>query len=187
MPTERVPLQRPRRGHVTNSQWWELRLGPGTTSVFSSREELKDAWQRARERMLASMAPGRRPQAYYEFEYATGHRPSYDLERSTLWRKNLLTADEKIALETEWKLEFQRAQALDFTLNDGDGLLKGGCARTAHYAWADIPPALVKRWSAAARRRRSRMAPEKAPDVVVEGEAEETHDSGASVAQPAEH
>ena len=154
MPTERVPLQRPRRGHVTNAQWWELQLGPNPSgSVFTSREELKSAWERAREKMMASLSPGRRPCAFYEFEWS-GRRPPYFEEQSTLWRLGKLTPEEQITLEHEWKVEFDRAQAPDFTLNDGsDELLKGDCARAAHYRWADIPAALIRRWQAAARRR----------------------------------
>jgi hypothetical protein len=69
----------------------------------------------------------------------------------------MLTADEEITLEHEWKAEFETAQAPDFTLNDGSGeILTSDCARQAHYAWADIPRELVKRWAAAARRRRAR-------------------------------
>ena len=154
MPTERVPLQRPRRGHVTSAQWQELWLGPNPSgSVFTSREELKSAWERAREKMMASLSPGRRPCAFYEFEWS-GRRPPYFEEQSTLWRLGKLTPEEQITLEHEWKVEFDRAQAPDFTLNDGsDELLKGDCARAAHYRWADIPAALIRRWQAAARRR----------------------------------
>ena len=164
MPTERIPLQRPRRGHVGSAQWLELWLGPcGAKSVFKDRQQLADAWQRARDRMLASLAPGRRPQAYYEFEF-NGLRPPYDTERSVLWRMGLLTTDEKTALEAEWKAEFEKAQAPDFTLNDGGGeLLVGDCARAAHYRWADIPDKLVKRWTAARRRRERRSASPSAP------------------------
>ena len=160
MPTERVPLQRPRRGHVTPAQWQELWLGPcGAKSVFKDRQQLEDAWQRARERLMASLAPGRRPQGYYEFEYAGPRRPPYDLERSTLWRGGQLTADEKVTLEAEWKAEFERAQAPDFTLNDGsDEMLVGDCARAAYYRWADIPRELVKRWTARRRRGRQQRA-----------------------------
>src|SRR5262249_47767818 len=102
-------------------------------------------------------ARGRRwvPQGFYEFEF-DGPRPPYDLERSTLWRKELLTAEEKVTLENEWKVEFQRAQASDFTLHDGNEVLTGDCARTEHYRHHDIPRELVRRWSAAARRRRSK-------------------------------
>jgi hypothetical protein len=127
--------------------------------VFGSRQELEDAWQRARERLMVSLSPGRRPQAYYEFEYPDP-RPPYDLERSTLWRKDLLSADEKAVLEAEWREEFEKAQAPDFTLHDGsDEILVGDCARTAYYRWADIPRELIKRWTAARRRRERRSAP----------------------------
>jgi len=161
MPTERVPLQRPRRGHVTSAQWQELWLGVcGAKSVFTSREELEDAWQRARERMLASLSPGRRAMAWWEFDAGDLKHPGYNLERSTLWRKGLLSADEKTALEAEWKAEFERAQAPDFTVNDGGSeLLRGDCARAAHYEHYDIPRELVKKWSAAQRRRERRSAP----------------------------
>jgi len=71
----------------------------------------------------------------------------------------VLAAEEKAKLEHEWKMEFERAQAPDFTLNDGGGeLLVGDCARAAHYAWADIPTVLIRRWEKAERRRRSKTA-----------------------------
>jgi hypothetical protein len=126
--------------------------------VFTSREELKSAWERARERMMASLSPGRRAAAWWEFEF-DGCRPPYFEERSFLWCRGLLTPEEQSTLEVEWKVEFAKAQAPDFTINDGSGeLLVGDCARAAHYAWADIPRQLVKRWTAAARRRRPRRA-----------------------------
>jgi|SRR5215471_5630501 len=147
-------------GHVTPAQWQELWLGVcGAKSVFSSREELEDAWQRARERMMASLGPGRRAAAFYEFEWE-GTRPRYGEERSTLWRVGALTPVEKDALEVEWKVEFERAQAPDFTVDDGNGeLLRGDCARAEYYAHHDIPRELVRRWTAARRRRERRSAP----------------------------
>jgi hypothetical protein len=156
MPTERIPLQRPRRGHVTSAQWLELWLGPGATSVFTSREELEDAWQRVRERLMASLNPGRRAMAWWEFDTELRH-PGYFREQSFLYEHNELSQQERALLERQWKAAFQEAQAPDFTLNDGGGeLLKGDCARAAHYAWADIPRELVKRWEKAERRRRAR-------------------------------
>jgi hypothetical protein len=81
------------------------------------------------------------------------------LERSTLWHSGQLTEAEKATLEAEWKAEFEKAQAPDFTLSDGSGeLLTGDCARAAHLAWCDCPAELVKRWSAARRRRERRSA-----------------------------
>jgi hypothetical protein len=153
----------------------EFWLGPGAQgSVFGSREELLAAWARGREYVMRVWAcDARRPFAWWQLETTMAY-PGRDLERSTLWRANQLTSDETIALEAEWKREFATAQSADFTINDGRGeLLKGDVARVAHYAWADIPRELIKRWEKAERRRRARMAPEKAPDVVVEGQAED--------------
>ena len=147
-------------------------MGPSDKSVFTSREELKNAWERARERMMASLSPGRRPQGYYEFEYP-GVRPPYDLERSSLWREGLLTAEEKTALEREWRREFETAQAPDFSVSTGDGILHGELARIAHYQGADIPYELAKRWTAAARRKRGKLAA--APEVPVAAK----HDANA--------
>jgi hypothetical protein len=128
--------------------------------VFTSRQELKDAWERARERMMASLNPGRRAMAWWEFDSGDLKHPGYFRERSTLWRAGQLTTDEKTALEAEWKAEFDRAQAPDFTMNDGNGaLLRGDSARAAHYEHHDVPGALVRKWSAARRRRERRSVP----------------------------
>ena len=88
-----------------------------------------------------------------------------------MWRKGLLTAEEKVTLEREWKMEFQKAQAPDFSINTGDGeVLHGELARIAHLKWADVPYELVRRWTAAVRRRRPRAeAPKKALDVTSAG------------------
>jgi hypothetical protein len=151
----------------------ELWLGPNPNSgsVFTSREELNDAWERAREKMMASLSPGRRAMGWWEFDAEGLKHPGYDLERCILWRAGKLTADEKATLEAEWKAAFAEAQASDFMLNDGSGeLLKGDCARQAHYHHHDIPRELIRRWEAAARRRRPRVeAPKKALDVTSAG------------------
>jgi hypothetical protein len=124
--------------------------------------------------MTASLSPGRRAAAWWEFEF-DGIRPPYFEERSFLWRRGLLTPAEQNTLEVEWKIEFAKAQAPDFTINDGSGeLLRGDCARAEHYRHHDIPRELVKRWTAAARRRRPRAeASKKAPSVASCAEGEE--------------
>src|SRR5262249_24115841 len=150
-------------------QMMELQYGPNLAgSLFGSREELVDAWQRTRERLLEQSNPGRRPAGFYEFEF-DGRRPPYDTERSTLWRMGLLSANEKVTLESEWKAAFQEAQSDDFTLHDGNGILTGDRARAAHYAWADIPDKVVKRGEKAERRRRERQPV--APPAVSEAAA----------------
>jgi hypothetical protein len=181
-------------GELSAGQKMELIYGPSPSqgSLFNSREELVQAWAACRDELLERANAGRRPAGFYEFEF-DGRRPPYDTERSTLWRMDLLFETEKATLEREWRVAFQEAQLDDFTLNDGSGeILRGDCARVAHYAWADIPRELVRRWEKAERRRRSRavrttMAPEKAPDVASSAEGEEEHVSGASLAQPADH
>src|SRR5262249_58222056 len=99
---------------------------------------------------------GRRPAGFYEFEWE-GSRPAYDVERSTLWRAGVLSAEEKAELEREWRREFETAQTPDFSMNTGCEILTGARARTAHYRWADVPHELVKRWEKAERRRRVRQ------------------------------
>src|SRR5262249_16625717 len=151
---------------LSPAQSMELIYGPSPAvgSYFSSREELLAGWQQAREHLLERSNPGRRPAAVYEFEW-DGPRPAYDVERSTLWRAGQLAEAERVELEREWKAAFQEAQAADFTVNDGTGMLKGDCARAAHYTHHDIPRELIRRWTASARRRRARqLAP--SPEAV---------------------
>jgi hypothetical protein len=89
----------------------------------------------------------RRPFAWWQLETDLGY-PGRDRERSALWRANQLAPDEKVALEREWRREFDAAQAPDFSVHDGVEVLSGDRARHAHYAWADIPEELVAAWSA---------------------------------------
>jgi hypothetical protein len=171
-------------GELSAGQKMELIYGPSpaTGSYFDSREALQAAWTQMRDELLARSNPGRRPAIWWELEArALGLKwPGYFNEQSYLYNKaGVLTAEERATLEREWKADFETAQADDFLVNDGSGeLLKGDCARAAHYAWADIPTALVKRWAAAARRRRARAqgaasgAPETALSVASSAEGE---------------
>jgi hypothetical protein len=177
-------------GGLSAGQMMELWLGPNPSqgSLFGSREELVQAWEQNRDEVMRQWGSrGRRPAGYYEFEW-DGPRPPYATERSSLWRAGVFSEAECAELEAEWKREFATAQAPDFTLNNGDAeLLRGDCARLAYYRHHDIPRELVRRWEKAARRRRSRMVREKALDVASSAEGREEHDSGVSVAQPADH
>ena len=171
----RVRFQAITDGDLSSGQKMELQYGPNPTqgSLFSSREQLESAWAACRDELLERANPGRRPQGFYEFEF-DGPRPAYDVERSTLWRKDLLSADEEVTLETEWKAAFQEAQPDDFTLNDDSGeLLKGDCARVAHYEHHDIPRELIRRWEKAERRRRLRRAHGERPASVEKAAATE--------------
>jgi hypothetical protein len=145
------------------SELQELWLGahPTTGSCFRTREELVAAWAQGRAVVMRLWGShgGRRPAGFYEFEW-DGPRPRYAVERSILWRVGQLSPGEREGLETEWKMEFERAQAPDFTLSEGGGeILRGDCARAAHYEHHDIPRELIRKWSAARRRRERRAAP----------------------------
>ena len=103
--------------------------------------------------MLGMLAPGTSVHPTRRVEC----RSPFALELGALLRgkhAGALAAEEKAELERGWKVEFERALAPDFTLNDGSGeILTGDCARAAYHRWADIPDKLVRRWSAARRRR----------------------------------
>jgi hypothetical protein len=123
------------------SQMQELWLGPGPCgSLFNSREELQAAWERHRAVVMQRWGShGRRPAAFYEFEW-DGPRPRYAVERSTLWRSGALSAEEKAALEAEWKQEFDAARR------------EGARVRQEHYAASDIPNELIEKWTAQKKR-----------------------------------
>jgi hypothetical protein len=156
-------------GGLDASQMMELWLGPNRSqgSLFSSRAELEAAWREHGAQVMAMWGRGgRRPQIWWELAApALGLKwPGYFNEQSYLHDAGALAAEEKAELERQWKVEFERAQTPDFTLNDGGGeILVGDCARVAHYRWADIPDKLVKRWTAARRRRERQSAAPSAP------------------------
>jgi hypothetical protein len=147
---------------LTLSELQELWLGanPTTGSCFRTREELVAAWTAGRAVVMRLWGSGgRRPKGWWEFDAGDLRHPGFNHERSVLWRANKLSPGEKEGLEAEWKMEFKRAQAPDFSINDGSGeMLRGDCARAAHYAHHDIPRELVRKWSAAQRRRERRAA-----------------------------
>jgi len=134
---------------------FELVTGPAQWgSVFPDRESLHRAWLSARDELLARAQPGRRPQAYYEFEWE-GDRPPYDSERSELWRRGLLTEEEKAALEAEWRSEWEFCHRPGFAIARAwpNSLLKGAAARREHLREADVPCELVQDWTAVRRDR----------------------------------
>jgi len=145
-------------GGLSAGEAMELWLGPSHNgSLFDSPEALRAAWETHRDEFMAGWGrQGRRPQIWWEFDApALGLKwPGYFNEQSYLHDAGALAAEEKAELERGWKVEFERALAPDFTLNDGSGeILTGDCARAAYHRWADIPDKLVRRWSAARRRR----------------------------------
>jgi hypothetical protein len=135
----------------------ELSIGPGQMgSCFRDRQELEKAWVAAREELLGRSQPGRRPQAWWQFDAPDGlEYPGHDLERSTLWRLGLLSEAERATLEAEWKAEFDVAHAPDFAIAKAwpEGLVTGARARREHMDWADVPQELRERWRAERRQR----------------------------------
>ena len=151
------------------TQAMELWLGPSPGgSAFSSREELLRAWERGRDYVMRLWATnGRRPQAWWFLGDAASLGltwPGYDRQQSYLFEHNALSETEHEQLLARWRRDFEDAC-----------LLEDAVARRKHLDWADVPHSLRRQWSAA-RRRRSRMVPEKAPDVAsgVRGEEENT-------------
>jgi hypothetical protein len=126
----------------------ELWLGPSNlTSRFPDRAALQRAWQENRAQLMEYFgSSGRRPQAFYEFEWPHGPQPSWENERSELWRRDLLSERERIALERWWRRQFDVAQNPKFMTHSGGELLEGQRARDAHYRWADLPVELRERW-----------------------------------------
>jgi hypothetical protein len=62
----------------------------------------------------------------------------------------LLGDAEARALAADWRFEFKRAMQPDFFYVAGPGqIYQGTIARQKHFAWADIPSALVEQWEAA--------------------------------------
>jgi hypothetical protein len=155
MPTTRTYIRHPHRGALSHDQEMELWLGPSHRgSAFGSREEMRQAWLRHRDGLMAAWAKhSKRPNGWWEFE-APFPRPDSERERSTLYNAGLLTEAERVELLAFWRREFERAQPADFRMCLGpERWLQGAAARREHYRWADIPADLVKRWTGEHKRR----------------------------------
>jgi hypothetical protein len=157
MPTNRRYIRRPSRSRITPDQEMDLWLGAGPQGnprLFASQEARQAAWLRHRHLFIGKLpsSPGRRPAAWWEYDSPIRYR-GYDRERSILYEAGMLGDGERIALEAEWRHEFDRAQKPDFAYCAGPGpWLEGAAARRAHYQWADIPRQLVRQWTAERRR-----------------------------------
>jgi hypothetical protein len=154
MATNRTFIRHHLRSKLTPTQEMELWLGPSHHgSVFRSREELQQAWLNHRDRLMAVWGKhGKRPMAWWEFE-APFPRPSKH-ERSKLYEAGLLGEEEAAELVREWRKQFDRAHEPHFFFCQGPGrILEGAPARAHHFAWADIPRALLRQWTAEHRRR----------------------------------
>jgi hypothetical protein len=154
MATNRKFIRHSLRSKLSWTQEMELWLGPSHRgSAFRSREELHQAWLTHRDRLMTAWAKhGKRPAGWWEFE-APFPRPSGH-EQSKLYEAGLLGEEEAAALVSEWRRQFERGYEPHFFHCEGPGrLFSGAVGRRKHYAWADIPTELVKKWSAEYRRR----------------------------------
>jgi hypothetical protein len=161
MPTNRAYVRRPHRSRLTGAQELDLWLG-SDQPPFASPEDRRAAWLQHRDRLAGVLpsSPGRRAQAWWAFEAPAGLTFNYDTERSTLFAHGLVSDEEREQLLAEWKAEFDKAQARGFALTLGPGeVLYGAAARRAHYCWADIPPALVREWTAQRKPLKRKSAP----------------------------
>jgi hypothetical protein len=137
---------------ITPLQEMELWLGASHHgSTFASEEERRRLWAAHRERLLSWWGQdGTRPQAWWRYDAPNIPFPGPARERSVLWEAGLLTKREVAALTAEWRAEFVRASEPDFFFIAGPGeIYQGAAAREKHFAWADIPNALVEKWEAA--------------------------------------
>jgi hypothetical protein len=140
---------------ITPLQEMELWLGASHHgSTFASEEERRSLWIANRDLLMRRWGQdGYRPQAWWRYDAPDIPYPGYARERSTLYEHGLLGEAEARALVADWKVEFERASqpAFFFTASPGE-ILHGEAARQKHFAWADIPSALVQQWEAARRR-----------------------------------
>jgi len=176
MPTDRKPISRHLRHRLTG--WEELSLEYGEARYhrpgFRDDDARREAWFRHRDWLMARCRRGRRPAAYWDYE-APDLRPDvYEYEKAALWEANLLAPEERSQLEAEWREEFEQAQAPDFwhCLGPNENLT-GAAARRAWYQDRGIPRDLVRRWSAARRRRTrtiSKLAQPAAADAAASSE-----------------
>jgi hypothetical protein len=142
-------------GMITPLQEMELWLGPSHHgSAFSDDEQRRRLWAAHRERLMRWWGTdGRRPQAWWRYDAPNIPYPGYARERSTLFAAGLLSKRELAALTVEWRAEFQRAWEPSFAFVAAPGeIYQGAVARQKHFAWADIPSALVQKWEGARQR-----------------------------------
>jgi hypothetical protein len=155
MPTERIPISRHLRHRL--SHWEELSLEYGEAPYhrpgFRDDDARRAAWIRHRGWFMARCRRGQRPQAWWDYECPIPRPDVYEYQKAALWEAGLLTPEERVELEGEWRAEFEQAQAPDFWLCFGGENLSGAAARRAWYRDRGIPRELVRRWGAARRRR----------------------------------
>jgi hypothetical protein len=164
-----MPTPPPDRSRRSLDHWQHqfLLYGPADlwNDAFADEQEVREAWQYHRARILSSYRGGRRPWAWWALESGRPH-PG-DREASTLYAMKVLSDEEHDELVAWWREQFERAQAPDFWFCLGPGRsLEGTPARRAQYRWADIPKSLLAQWTKERRRRGKRIRALKAVSAV---------------------
>jgi hypothetical protein len=152
MPTP--PPDRSRRS-LSHGQEMFLLYGPADRwdDAFADEAEVCEAWNYHRARILSHYRSGRRPWAWWAYEARVPHPGNH--QASTLYEMGVLSDEERAELEHWWREQYLRAWGAHFFHCEGPGrIFEGPIARRKHYAWADIPRDLLKRWTRERRRRR---------------------------------
>ena len=141
----------------------ELGFDPGY-GAYSTWEEYRAVWELHRARFMTRFDWGIRPQAWWDLEapkLGVQQPREYEYEKATLWENGLLTPAEIVQLEKHWREHFDHANEPGWYghcighAKKGDTFatwLHGEDGRRAHYKWAGIPHALIKKWTAHKRR-----------------------------------
>jgi hypothetical protein len=142
------------RTQLTRAEEMELWLGPRPErALFKTEKMVRAAYFANRDRLLRWWGNGgRRPLAWWHCEGPIDF-PGLEFERAVLYELNLLSATERVELETFWRERFTRAQCPGFSFRDGSEVVTGRPAQRAAYREADIPRSLLARWIRDHRRR----------------------------------
>jgi hypothetical protein len=153
-----MPTPPPDRSRRSLDHWQRAFLiyGPDRrwADAFADEQEVCEAWNYHRARILTSYRHGRRPWAWWAFESGDLRYPGHDRERAILFEAGLLGEEEREQLVAHWRAHFVQAQQPGFMFcighaKPGDTFatwLEGSAARKAHYRWSGIPRSLLKEW-----------------------------------------
>ncbi len=116
---------------------------------WEPRPVSQERWERHRERMLAHMPAGTRPEEWWEYDSPLYRHPDRAVrECRQLYEMGELSDEELTELLVWWRLAYDKAQDPVFTYCAGPGrFLKGVAARKSLYDWAGIPPDLARQWN----------------------------------------
>src|SRR5262245_28518771 len=122
----------------------ELWLGGNSNgwSMFADETELKAAWEKYREPVMAMFVrDGLRPAAWWRYDAPIPY-PGDERERSALYEAGIVTGEERRELEASWRQAFEEAYSPGY----------GADRRRKHLRDIDLPASLRKRWIAERKR-----------------------------------